>query len=222
VRGNLRSLNRSLVVICTAHALRSIKLSLYAETEMSEKEASVTDVDPNGDVLLELSGPQGETHLRVSSKVLSLSSMVFAKMLTSQFKEGLSSSSSSGTLHRTPLPDEDVEAFTLLCNVIHFRKDLVPRKPTVTCLENLAIICDKWDFTSAIAASSELWLQNWIRSTGNRDLSKLLFVAYVLDTPDAFSRISWEILIAQVGLFVNLSGLSEHELMPYSLPGMSS
>jgi hypothetical protein len=189
---------------------------------MSDREASITDIDPNGDVLLVLSGQRGETHLRVSSSVLSLSSAVFAKMLASQFKEGLGSSSSSGAPRRIPLPDEDVEAFTLLCNVIHFRMNLVPRKPTVTCLENLAVICDKWDFTSAIAASSELWLQNWIKSADDPDLTKLLFAAYVLDAPHAFSRISWKILVAQVGPFVNLQGLAEHELVPYSLLGKSS
>ncbi len=179
------------------------------------------EVDPYGDVVLELSDPGGRTHLRVSSSVLRLSSVVFAKMLASQFKEGLSGNHSSDAPHVITLPDEDLESFTLLCNVIHFRMDQVPRKPTITCLENLAVICDKWDFTGAIAASSELWLQSLIGTTDDRDFSRLLFVAYILDAPDAFSRISWAMLVAQVGQFAQLAGLREQELIPYNLLGMS-
>ena len=138
--------------------------------EMAKEEVSVINVALNGDVLLELASPGGRTRLLVSSAVLSLSSEVFARMLISQFKEGVGGNNPSGACRIIPLPDEDLEAFTLLCNVIHFRMDLVPRKPTIASLEKLAVISDKWDFTSAIAASSELWLQNLVRETSGPDL----------------------------------------------------
>jgi len=47
-------------------------------------------------------------------------------------------------------------------------------------------------------------LQARIESFTAKDPNKLLFAVYVLDGPDAFSKISWEILLIQVGPFVNL------------------
>lgn len=91
-------------------------------------------MDPDGDVILELSDKK---HLRVSSRITALSSKVFAEMLKSQFKEGLSSNRALETPHLISLPDDNVEAFTLLLNVIHYWMDLVPQKPEAPCLENL-------------------------------------------------------------------------------------
>ncbi len=54
-----------------------------------------------------------------------------------------------------------------------------------------------------------------------KDLDRLLFAAYVLDSPDAFSRVSWEILFVQVGPFVNLPGLIDYELVTGNILGMS-
>jgi len=93
---------------------------------MGEDEASVINIDPNGDTILEVSCPNGKTCLHVSSKVLTLASPVFAKMFNSRFKEGLGNCSTSGKLP-IPLPDDNAEAFIVLCNAIHYRTDEVPR-----------------------------------------------------------------------------------------------
>jgi len=116
-------------------------------------------------------------------------------MFSSRFKESLSNQTTSGK-PPIPLPDDNAEAFTILCNAIHYRTDEVPRIVALACLENLAIICDKYNCTSALAPWSAMWLQVGIESHDAKDLNKLLFAAYVLDIPDAFSRISWEILLA--------------------------
>jgi hypothetical protein len=49
---------------------------------------------------------------------------VFARMVKSQFKESLSNSKSTpANPLLIPLPDEDEEAFTILCSVIHYQMD---------------------------------------------------------------------------------------------------
>lgn len=65
-----------------------------------------------------------------------------------------------------------------------------------------------------------MWLQAEIESNAAKNLNKLLSAAYVLDIPDAFSRISWEILLAQAGPFVSLSGVTDHSLVFGNILGM--
>jgi len=91
----------------------------------------------------------------------------------------------------------------------------------LACLTDLAVICDKYHCTSALAPWSAIWLQAEIASLAVKDLDRLLFAAYVLDSPDAFSRVSWEILFVQVGPFVNLPGLIDYELVTGNILGMS-
>jgi hypothetical protein len=182
-------------------------------------EASLVTIDPNGDIILELSRLDGKVHLLVSSSCLILASPVFATMLSSPFKEGTSNHSGSGNRSPILLPEDDPEAFTLLCNVIHHKTDDVPRNLALPCLKNLAIICDKYDCAGVLVAWAPLWFQAYFKSTVSKDYNSLLFVAYVLDLPDHFSDFSWEILKGQVGPFIDLPGLNDHALICHNLVG---
>lgn len=171
--------------------------------------------DPHGDVILEAE----EKRLLVSSKVLSLASPVFAAMFKPQFKEGSNLKPEQPLV--IPVPGDDSEAFILLCNVIHYRSDDTPHTPDISCLENLAFICDKYDCRGAIANSSILWLQRLIETASPEDLNKLLLVAYTLDLQENFSVISWKILLLQAGPITHLPGLSDHPLVRHDLLGKS-
>ncbi len=105
---------------------------------MVEDEASVINMDPNGDVMLEVSCPDGKTLLLVSFKVLTLASAVFATMSNSQFKEDLSNYPTSGK-PSIPLPDDNAEAVIVLCNAIHLRTGEIPKNLALACLEDLAV-----------------------------------------------------------------------------------
>lgn len=91
----------------------------------------------NGDVTLEVSRTNAKVHLLVSSKVLALASSVFAAMLNSKFKADLSND--DGGLEKTPisLPEQGMDAFTVICNVIHYRVDEVPEDLPLSCLKNV-------------------------------------------------------------------------------------
>lgn len=170
-------------------------------------------VDPEGDVVLEFK----DECLLVSSKVLSLVSPVFAAMFKPQFKEGIQFRLAGGETLTVPLPEDDAKAFTLLCKVIHHRCDEIPAEPDISCLENLACICDKYHCTRAIINCCVLWLQKLIKAAPPEGLNRLLLVAYILDLPEFFSTISWEILLLQPGPFVNLPILADHPLVRHDL-----
>lgn len=184
-----------------------------------QNEASQVVIDPNGDISLEVSHPNGKLNLLVSSHCLILASPVFATMLGSQFKEGVRTRSISGKTPLVLLPEDDAEAFVVLCHVIHHQTDEIPRNLPLACLKNLAIICDKYDCANVLAAWASVWIQTYIKTSGWNDYNSLLFVAYVLDLPDFFASISWEMLKSQAGPFVHFPGLSDHALIRHDLVG---
>lgn len=142
-------------------------------------------------------------------------------MFKSQFKEGLGNKTISASPLIIPLPDDDEAAFTLLCNVLHFRMSDATQVPDLDLLLRLSVACDKWNFTNAMTPSAELWLQGVNQSTPSANLNRMLLVAFVLDAPLAFRKISWEILVRQPGPFVALPGLVNHDLIPNGLLCMS-
>ena len=62
-------------------------------------------------------------------------------------------------------------------------------------------------------------LQTSIVTSAAEDFNKLLIAAYILAIPDAFARISWEILLIHVGPFIDLQGVSDHNIVPRALLG---
>lgn len=186
---------------------------------MGDHQDSELSVDQNGDVTLELSCTNGKkVHLLISSKVLTLASPVFATMFGSKFSEGLSIHAASKKA-RICLPDDDGDAFTIICNVVHYRVTEVPEALPLSCLENVAIICDKYDMTRSLMSWSRIWLRAGIESSAPEDFNKLLLIAYILDIPETFSKLSWEIIIRQAGSSVELPELVSHDLVRHNVLG---
>lgn len=158
-------------------------------TAQDDSPPSTTIMDKNGDVLFELGKDDTtKSHLLVSSKVLSLASLVFAAMFTHGFREGENLSSSSPRL--IPLPDDDPAALTLLCKILHFRTAHIPTTMEVAALANLAILCDKYDCADCVRPWGMLWLPQWLPHAGDDGFGELLFITYALDLPDAFSEVT--------------------------------
>jgi hypothetical protein len=186
-------------------------------------EATLVEIDPDGDVILEFTRSDGTTHLLVSSRVLSLASPVFARMFRSQFKEGLTrNQSSSGSLPIIPLPEDNEEAFKIICMAFHHRHtNQTSECLSAECLTNIATISDKWDFTTAMAHSAEFWLQR-VNTSLSEDLIQYLLVAYILDAPHAFARLSWLVILNQAGPYSDQTGLSENYITLKSILGIFS
>ena len=142
-----------------------------------------------------LVGPDGEL-IRASSKVLSLASPVFARMLGPHFAEG-QSLLEKGSLENSAvfpteviLPDDDPGAMILFCDTIHFRKHATP-DIAFPILAKMASLSDKYDASLALSSASVVWLSNFTDSKeGESCLVKMLWISYALGNHRAFSRIS--------------------------------
>lgn len=213
--------------------------ALFVE-DTSLTKTKVIEIDGDGDVVFELSSPKladGKTHLVVSSKALSLVSPVIEKVFAwdAQARQGKipSASESLATLvpenrptskSRTPpviaLPEDDTETFTLLCKITHHQMHGVPAALAPDSFAKFASMCHKYDCIEAVSHSSFRWFQAIATETHNAgELNKLLFAAFVLDTPETFERISAMILLLHKGPFLQLPGFTDHVLAPPGLLG---
>ena len=156
------------------------------------------DADPAGDITL-LVGPD-QAAIRVSSKVLSLASPVFAAMFSPKFAEGqalLTNKTSSLSPITITLPEDDAEAMMLFCSTVHFRKQATP-DVSLLLLEKLASLCDKYDAARAISSASEVWMSPFKGTEDDeRDFPRLLWISYVLGNHRAF----WEFSRVMVRIF---------------------
>jgi len=158
-------------------------------TLVSSQSPDMTTIDiatTDGDVLLVL----GETRLRVSSVILSSASPVFKAMLGQNFLEGQGERSSQSP-KEVALLDDDADAMTRLCRLLH-HQDSMPADPhhalsLATIAEellNLMIVADKYCCTSSIRLAGRYMLFNSAslpiyRTTMMRTNLRLIAAAYM-------------------------------------------
>ena len=141
-------------------------------------------IDPQGDAYLGLA----ERQLQVSSKLMSIASTVFKALFGPDFAEG--SSRSSETSIRVSLPDDDEEAMTALCNILHYRFDLVPKKLHSDVLEALALLADKYDCVNALSMWSAQHLASLLEQEESINYNTKLLPAYYFNDAKAFRQIT--------------------------------
>lgn len=157
-----------------------------------KKKHFTINIDPRGDVSLDVGPPGAKRSLRVSSSVLSLGSPVFAAMLNSTFMEG--TVPTDGSIRTISLQEDNPRAVTTLCNVLHHQSQYV-RVETFKDVDQLALLCDKYDCARALKPWKTLWLQNWHGSeNGDDDYWKMLYISYAFDDRSAFYKASLDIL----------------------------
>ena len=185
---------------------------------MSKRNAEEVVIDPDGDIILELSGYfyTGDRDVYVSSKVLALASPVFSKMLNSQFKEGLTNRSSCEKL-RIPLPGDRPFALTVVCEVIHHRVKETPTKLSSSTLLDVATICDKYDCKEILQPWALRWFQIDYTLEHVVYLKDYLIAAYIFDCAEAFSKISWTLLLRPQILKINV--VADHPLVDSNIIG---
>ena len=142
-------------------------------------------LDIDGDLILFLK----EHELRVSSKVLSVSSSVFKALFKPGFAEGNALADRRG-LGRIDLLDDDPGVMTAMCSVIHGRPDILPLSITLELLESLAILTDKYDCSRALFSFGGHILCNRLRSGPPNCYPRLLAPAYLLDNYVEFQMIT--------------------------------
>ena len=157
------------------------------------------DIDPTGGITLLLhnsqDGRQTQSSIRVSSKVLSLASPVFAAMLRPNFAEG--QGLRNAALQEIPaisLHDDNTEAMFWLCKALHFKQDLNVAID-FSLLKELAILCDKYELVSVLYPWSHGWLQHLPGSLhGNDKQAEMLWISYALGNEKSFWRTSRDLM----------------------------
>ena len=177
----------------------------------------LVEIDRDGDVTLKLrKGSKGlddeGMSILVSSKVLTLASRVFSAMLGPHFLEG--QRSASGTLAPIPLPDDDADAMTTLCHILHFNDCALPDKPELELFKNLALLCDKYDCVTPLKFVAEHWLLLWEDTTLPMEMQTLLFISYTFDRPKRFSIMSMRIIREFSGSLRHLDTLEQFDNIP--------
>ncbi|MCJ1282565.1 hypothetical protein MMC26_001889 [Xylographa opegraphella] len=158
----------------------------------------IEEIDPDGDVVFQL---PDDHRIRVSSKALSLGSPVFKAMFRSNFAEGRKLQ--LGEARQVELED-DANAMTTLCNILHHRTRNVPRSHSGSSLMQLAIITDKYDCLEAISHYSSISFTSLLKSEIiESDMGDLLFAAFVLDEPIAFQKVSRQLVFTSPGIDVS-------------------
>lgn len=110
-----------------------------------------------------------KSHIRVSSKHMSLASPVFKSMLQGGFHEA-TELKKMGNIE-IPLPDDDAASMLILVNIIHCRFKLVPKKLDLPTLTEVAGLVDKYQCHELIEllrigwtediCKKKSWLQSW-------------------------------------------------------------
>ncbi|MCJ1396910.1 hypothetical protein MMC11_000101 [Xylographa trunciseda] len=169
------------------------------------------DIDANGDVILHLSS---ETKLRVSSKVLSLASPVFKAMFRSGFAEG-SALIQNGSCY-VHLSDDNPEAVTRLCRVLHHRSRIPKVWVGNKLMEDMAVLSDKYDCVQSMAYWSTLCLGVGIRAGHEgTTLDGLLFPVFTFDQPEYFQLVTKRMVYTMM-----CAGMDTYYNMPQSTISM--
>ena len=177
------------------------------------------DCDPAGDIVLKVGSKDEATLIRVHSKVLSLASPIFATMLSPRFAEGQALEENKGTVDSPTaidLPDDDPEAMSLICRILHFKEDAAQQPCDVrfNTRVRLAQICEKYDMSRALSSWTNIWMDE--SQTRRPDMMcpenrfNSAWISYALRHNKSF----WEIT-RDISRYSNPAELDiEHSLLP--------
>ncbi|CAK1360128.1 hypothetical protein CB0940_06230 [Cercospora beticola] len=172
---------------------------------------SVVDIDPDGDVVLVCGSADKTKRLRVSSKVLSLASPVFKTMLGPDFKEG-KRLSKHGSLN-LPLPDDDGEDMTIICNILHFRHSKLPRQLDTIKLQDISVLADKYSCTMALGPIVEHWVEELRKDCSDAVRVILICASFRLHLPLMFGELGREHILRYNGKCTLVGDRPEQEVL---------
>ena len=174
----------------------SKQLSKRGESEGGSIQVAslVTEIDPDGDLQVDLVDRTNDSDgqlrgLLVSKHTLRLSSPVFRTMLAddSPFQESKNKTINKNGNQVIRLEDDDVASMEILMNAIHLQNHRVPITLQSTKLQELAVVCDKYDIR-CLGPWAEIWSRPF--QDDCYSLTRPLFVAMVFSLADWFVRLT--------------------------------
>lgn len=155
------------------------------------------EIDPTGDLILQINSESTQHTLRVSSKALCLASPVFRTMLGSpRFLEGRAiQSASADSPFQLQLHDDDYESLLMIINTVHLRPRKIPPTLSVEAFYQLAVVCDKYDVAEIFLP----WVMIWAADLGKAPREHLacprwLVISWVFRLSKIFEAVTKEMI----------------------------
>ena len=156
------------------------------------------DIDRSGDIILVVGDGDQKMRLRVCSHALRLVSPALHAIVKASLREAVNQIPLGP--REISLPDDDPEAFTLLCKIAHHRFPSV-QNISFSLFERLSILTDKYLTTEATMPLSTIsFLLQFNPDVihhmdgGLEKLLQLLYVSYAFNHQDSFTRVTRGVL----------------------------
>ncbi|KAL1847059.1 hypothetical protein Plec18170_008835 [Paecilomyces lecythidis] len=174
--------------LCVGEEKDSVSLGYPNIDHCDGAAREIVEIDPNADVALRVESKD----LLVSSKILSMASTVFDRMMSNDGTER----SDPNALLILRLQDDDHEALTLLCRLLHHKFDGVSEAlPSLHILLDFISLAKKYEFLPSVQFQASHWLHRKAGSLGRlslEDKKKIYSAACLLGNEEDFRSISME------------------------------
>lgn len=161
---------------------------------------SIAEIATNSDVILVVGLEKRK--LQVNSSVLKNASKVFNAMFGPHFSEGQNLLGNSP--NEVSMPDDNADALTIICRILHLRNDLIPDSLTSSEILQIAIAADKFDCVMRLKFHTAQWL-NPGNTQDTLELGRLLVASYILDNACAFEQLTLAMIVRSKDSYIPLA-----------------
>ena len=175
------------------------------------------EVDPSGDLTVQVGENEHRKAFIVSSKAMCLASHVWCKILDPI---------SLCEQKRVDLTDDDPEALLILLRISHLQFSNVPLHIEYTLLVHLAVLCDKYEMAQLLLPWITPWQADWKPYALKGGYENLFFVAWVFSDLETYTAIARNWVMKSTldidGNLVMGSDVLKHKIMPPGALGLSA
>ena len=161
--------------------------------EDARSAAATIIIDADGDLSISLRGG----NLKVSRKVLSISSPVFRAMFGPEcrFKESTGKEVERDGTQAVSFEDDDFQTMAINARIMHLQSDKVPEKLTFQQLYQVAILCDKYDLKRCLGYWPKMWATPYLNSYGIEGYEGWLFMSTVFGYEELFKKVTRHLIL---------------------------
>lgn len=181
---------------CEGPAIASNSVSQPATVTGTLSSGAVTDIVSNGDIILVVG--QDKKRLHVSSHMMRAASETFDVLFGPKFSEGQNLHISHPK--EIPLPDDDADAISILCRIVHLQNDSIPATLSPEKCLVLARLVDKYALCRTVYLAADRWLKHEVCESAD-SLAQMLLAAELMDHDRGFDRITYSLIFQTVSPF---------------------
>lgn len=178
---------------------RKASAELLRTDKKVEIASSVTATDPNGDLQIDFKKDGAPNKplvsLLVNKHTLSLASPVFRTMLADNSPFRRSTQKNKAGNEVICWKDDDPTCMQIILNAIHLQGHRVPQHVSFEQLDQIAVLCDKYDLGRSLGSWGHLWARPYLGEIEDGGYARLLFIATVFKLADIFTEASKHVIM---------------------------